>query len=354
MSRLIKFITAAAVACSALAPFHAVAEIPIDAPRGNYEGADNIHWYNQTPLRRDLVEQLLPSATSPFRCNSENIYQACDRMTPLRDPAELYGVAGTPIFDMVVYVDNRQTPNFNNGWRRATREIRQINNALERSGVNLRVVVSHIENVDLSGFSTVSDVWNKYANTEETRELMRRHRSDGLWIVANSEAMGIDGVCGVGSLGLAQYWTPVAVTLCSDDYYYRTNSMVAPHEFGHFMGCTHDSSEDFSFVPFAHGYRDASGYHSIMAYRQETNDVEVEVFSSPFAYLSRPDVVLGSESGGDCAKAMRMVGATAALYYEREFGIFSSQGAFGALNGQQDPTSETLREIPPPLMPIFD
>ena len=310
-----------------------LAEVPIDSPRGNYEGADNIHWYQQSSLKKEDYEQDIPGWTEKYRCNNGNIGKSCQGRQ-MTYTLEMYDAQGTAPFNIAIWVDDRVTPGFDFPWRRAIREVRRINAALERSGVKTRAYIAALEFKNLSQFGgDPTDIWEHYSSNEKSVvAYARKHEADAVMIIRNAEGIDNSDYCGSASLGPAWYWLPIIVLNCVYEEAEQSligTDLIAAHEFGHVLGLDHDADANGpeTLLPHAYGYHDATNFtRTIMSQKEPA--LPIPIFSSPQAVWG--GVTQGDEDDADATSALNDVAVTAALFYELKWGRLAGNSVSAA------------------------
>ena len=304
---------------------NAFGEIPIDSPRGNYEGADNIHWYQQQSLKSEDYLAGIVRSSSEYVCNDTDKFVSCQGY-PIDQGMTMYHAQGKVPLNLAIWVDNRVTEKFDYPWRRAIKEVRRINDTLSRSGVNLQVYISAIEYKDLSHFSgDSSEIYDYYNNTaSEAYTYAQNNEADAVMILRNTEGLDIADKCGTAYPGPTDYFLPLFVLTCV----YRDVEQEAPyapitaaHEFGHIIGLGHNYDDSRAFIPHGFGFYDSiNNTNTVMS--QKNNSPKIPIYSSPLAIWN------GANQGNtqiDATAALNDAAATAALFYERKWGLLSGQ-----------------------------
>ncbi|MEP4485499.1 MAG: hypothetical protein ABJ013_07725 [Halioglobus sp.] len=304
------------------------AEVPIDAPRGNYQGAENIHWYQQGSLKvQDHLEGVSLSG-SEYVCNQDNAYESCSGQ-PLNKEQKMYHSQGRVPFVVAIWVDNRETPGFNFAFRRAIREVRRINEVLSRSGVNTQVYISTIESKDLGQFSGDSEeIWDYYGHNESSVvAYARESEADAVMIIRNTEDMKTPDSCGASSQGLSSDTLPIIVLGCVDESNQGDDaSALAAHEFGHVLGLGHEYNDRTVTALLNHGYghhNPAANTNTVMALKK--GGKTIPIFSSPDALWH--GAYQGSSETANATSALNDAATTAALFYERNWGHLAKDNA---------------------------
>ena len=146
---------------------HAVGgDAPIDSLRGNYEGADNIHWYMQDTLRYEEWSGDPPLIPAPQICNQQNKSRACSGASTL-EPLTLRSSSARAPIAVKLEVDDR----IDFGWRYALKQIRDVNRMLTDSGIKARLFISDISSVDVSRLynDNIEDAFNSSLQNRVSR-----------------------------------------------------------------------------------------------------------------------------------------------------------------------------------------
>lgn len=308
-------------------------EIPIDSPRGSYEGADNIHWYQQQNLNEETYESSIPRSSEAFVCNPQDTLMSCFGY-PISNQLRMYYAQGRAPFKLAVWVDSRQTPGFDYGFRRALREVRRINDTLSRSGVDTQVFVSAIEYKNLSHLSfDAFDIWDYYSSNEASAlSFAQQNQADAVMIIRNTQWATSREYCGAATMGVGAYWLPIMVLTCvfeGVESEAANATIAAAHEFGHILGLAH-SYDEVSLVPFishGHGYYDPErNTNTVMSLTN--NAPHVPIYSSPLAIWNGR--IQGDLDTANAVTALADTATTAALFYELKWGHLAVGRAFSS------------------------
>jgi len=360
--KIVLFTSLFFLAFNILIKAHAQSNVPIDSPRGNYEGADNIHWYQQKNLRVDENQGLPPQSGDVVSCGKTDLKKNCFGAIQ-REPQESFLAQGRVPVDVAVFVDTRSTSGFDYPFRRAIDAIRRTNDAFSRSGVNAFIFVTEVRYLDFDarGYSyDASEIYERvYSYDQALVDLTARNdEADIVVFVRNAQGTQVAGdtFCGAASLGVNppyDYLTPIVVLTCEDAESQRTflnAPIVGPHEFGHVFGLAHESTAAYPLIPhlkFGRPYIDeAQNIATIMA----TAGERVPFFSSPLLFYR--DLLLGDIDSADSVNALNQSATNVALYWELRWGWSmpeserSSTKIYGA-NPQQTQSAEPGSLIPP-------
>jgi len=360
--KIVLFTSLFFLAFNILIKAHAQSNVPIDSPRGNYEGADNIHWYQQKNLRVDENQGLPPQSGDVVSCGKTDLKKNCFGAIQ-REPQESFLAQGRVPVDVAVFVDTRSTSGFDYPFRRAIDAIRRTNDAFSRSGVNAFIYVTEVRYLDFDarGYSyDASEIYERvYSYDQALVDLTARNdEADIVVFVRNAQGTQVAGdtFCGAASLGVNppyDYLTPIVVLTCEDAESQRTflnAPIVGPHEFGHVFGLAHESTAADPLIPhlkFGRPYIDeAQNIATIMA----TAGERVPFFSSPLLFYR--DLLLGDIDSADSVNALNQSATNVALYWELRWGWSmpeserSSTKIYGA-NPQQTQSAEPGSLIPP-------
>ncbi|MEP4485500.1 MAG: reprolysin-like metallopeptidase [Halioglobus sp.] len=289
-------------------------DVPIDSQPGNYEGADNIHWYQQDSLKGADFNSNDPRHGDYRICNSSNTFATCEGDALSRSKT-LY--EGMGLFDVqtVVIVDDR----LEFGHRNALQSIRKANRVFENSGVPIRLVVAHIETRQLYPLGDLYNVFDHF-NDSETEALASMYQAD-LLFVSGFYDYG-NQQCGMANLGHGSF-TPVVISACDqfEGYY-----MLA-HEVGHTLGLDHDSAHSSGTSPYLDYGRGicvkGCSTGTVMSY----GIPHVPFFSSP--ELSINGYKLGSAASSDATRAAQQMAISLALNWETLYGTNENRGPIG-------------------------
>ena len=332
-------------------------DVPIDSARGNYEGADNIHWYMQDTLQYEQWSADPPLLAMPRICNLDNRSRSCLGASTLRPLTLRSSNAPAPIA-VQLEVDER----IDFAWRYALKQIRDVNRMLADSGIRARLFVSDISSVNvLNRYSdSIEDAYN--FNVENRSTKTRDNSADVIITVFSPDAAGaysaIDfpDTCAIGTQGVANEGPApdiqVIATACED-------SLSLAHQLGHSFGLGHEATDANSSAPFVatgRGFIDQdSGIGSVMS----TASLRAPFFSSPTKVVRRGDVdasgaaadsriVLGSAAADSVAAANSTVWAVAlanesvhgsGFDYESEVYWDAARGGFASVreaSGEQE------------------
>ena len=254
----------------------------------------------------------------------------------------MYYAQGRIPFNVVIWVDDRITPGFDYQWRRSLREIRRINDALSRSGVNTQVYVSAMRYKDMSNLSySAPDIWGYYSSNEPTAVAYAKlYEADAVLIIRNTEGQDREEYCGAASLGPQDYWLPIMVLTCvyeGVEQGAQFAATAAPHEFGHILGLGHDYADGDALIDHGYGYHSEEGNtNTIMS--QAIAIAIIPIFSSPLALWSGRQQ--GSNTTADATAALNDAAPTAALFYEQKWGDLSGANVRAG--------EVTTKMVPPP------
>lgn len=311
----------------------AQSNVPIDSPRGNYEGAENIHWYQQQSLRLDDFTGLPPVAGEPFICNENDVSVDCFGDLQRMSQESYYALGKVPIV-VTVFVDTRQTPGFDFPYRRAIDAIRRTNDAFSRSGVNARLVVSEVRdfNFDARGYSAVPSEIFRQVYTQERDfidNVAREDRADVLMFVRNTENMDRRNFCGAASVGINppfEYLPPLVVLTAEEGnprFQRECTELTAPHEFGHVLGLGHENNDLDPHLTFGRPFiNQSTGKSTIMA---SISGNSIPYFSSPG--LQFEGDIYGNNDTANAVRALNQAATNVALFWEIRFGRLRPQSS---------------------------
>ena len=316
----------AIIALISLLPCVAAAQsnVPIDSPRGNYEGAENIHWYQQRGLRSSDNVGLVITAGNPWLCNENDLSFDCFG-DPIYTPQRMYYSQGTPVVNVAVFVDTRITEEFDFPFRRAIDAIRRTNDAFMRSGalVQLRVTDVRYFNFDAQGFSdNPREIANQLdSDPRYIEDIARQDGADVLMFVRNA-AIDFESeriLCGLANAGVAvpeNSLTPKVILACegrhpSDGL--LVTPLTAPHEFGHIFGLAHEPVDRRVEPHLSFGQPHQNSRIVTIMSTKSDDSIVLPFFSSP-NLLIRGDY--WGSSSSNATKAINQAAANVALFWE--------------------------------------
>lgn len=340
----------------------AQSNVPIDSPRGNYEGADNIHWYQQKNLRVDENLGLPPPSGEPFLCNEANLTENCFGERQLEPQESFYAQGRVPV-EVAVFVDTRLTAGFDYPFRRAIDAIRRTNDAFSRSGANAFIYVTEVRYLDFDarGYSyDAMEIYDRiYSYDQDLVELTALNdEADIVLFVRNSQGQqgAGDVYCGAASAGLVnayEYLPPLVVLTCEDAESQSTIAYapnIGPHEFGHVFGLAHESTAEDPGIPHLRFGRPYINEAQDIATIMSTVPESAPFFSSP--NLIYQGLVLGDIDTAISVTALNQSATNVALYWELRWGELAPESAVGStrisgVNPTQTQSAEPGSLIPP-------
>ncbi len=324
----------------------AQSNVPLDSPRGNYEGADNIHWYQQNSL--DPADYVgLPSvAGEASRCNTDALAVSCAGYGLSRG-LRMYEQQGTTPVVVTIVIDSNVTEEFDFPFRRALDEIRKTNDAFSRSGVIARLYVSAIQGMDMSALgSDVQDIYEHFYG-DLANEYAKASMADIVLVIRNTSDSGLDlqplgGSCGWSTLGPSSgSYVPVVVLGCVDKAKQagvEFAALNAAHQFGHVFGLGHKAQDSIvALLSMGYGFADSeSDTLTIMA--EAPGETRIPVFSSP--KMRWQGVIQGDIESADAVTALNEAAATVGRLYEQLFeDLGRTDGVFDPFDiPQEDPS----------------
>ena len=263
-------------------------DAPIDSARGNYEGADNIHWYMQDTLQYEQWSADPPLIPLPEICNRQSQSTACHGEST-RWPLILRSSDAPAPIAVQLEIDDR----IDFAWRYALKQIRDVNRMLSGSGIGARLFVSDISSVNVVNRynDSIEDAFN--LNVENRSAKTRDNRADIIITVFSPDASGASSSsdlpesCTIGTQGPGNQGPgpdiQVIVSACA-------NSIDLAHQLGHALGLSHepaDANAEAPFVATGRGFVDQdSGIGTVMS----TASLRAPLFSSAFNVVRRSDV----------------------------------------------------------------
>lgn len=278
--------------------------------------ADNIHWYQQESLKALRYRERPPLLPQPQVCNDADYAISCSgkEMQGNRELLEFPGL----VYVMVhLQVDDRIA----NPWRFAIKQIRDLNNTYQRSGVMVQFIVAEIVTVD-NGNKSMLAILRDLRNQSES--ISRRNGAD-LIIGLLPRLFGYWEACGIANLGGARPWPQASVTGCYSGGPALNGGTTLAHEVGHNFGLHHDVGDD-SFIHGGVGFQE-NGTGTIMSYAES----RIPFFSSP--KLKFDGTIYGSEDA-DAVSALNDALGNIAMAHE----TMMKQPPNPAADLDQDPT----------------